>query len=172
MERIHTDDRKECNAEKDAETKRLKEKVVSLTAALDEREITLDETLKSLNEKYRDKKVQDKDSGSIKMLSEMQKIIDTKFRNLESTISNIVDKKLDEKQAKNTDKATTATIPASYASVVGSNQAEDVSGTKFRAIMLATKNEEFAEETEKKRRAHNLIIHGKVELSVDDKNFL
>ena len=179
MERIHKGDRKECNAEKDAETKRLKEKVVSLTAALDEREITLDETLKSLNEKDWDKKLQDKDSGSIKMLSEMQKIIDTKFRNLESTISNIVEKKLDEKQVTNTVKATTATTPAthgspaSYASVVGSNQAEDISGTNFRAIMLATKNEELAEETEKKRRAHNLIIHGKVELSVDDdRNFV
>ena len=56
MERIHKGDRKECNVEKDAETKRLKEKVVSLTAALDEREITLDETLKRLNEKDWDNK--------------------------------------------------------------------------------------------------------------------
>ena len=55
----------------------------------------------------------------------------------------------------------------------GSNQAEDVSGTNFRAIMLATKNEELAEETEKKRRARNIMIHGKVELSEDDdKNFV
>jgi hypothetical protein len=58
-----------------------------------------------------------------------------------------------------------------YASIVGESQSESTP-TSFRAIMMATKNEELAEEAEKKRRECNLIIHGKEENGDDDKLFV
>ena len=51
--------------------------------------------------------------------------------------------------------------PTSYASAVGANH---VSGN-LRSIMMTTKNEEITEQNEKKRRAKNIIIFGKRELS-------
>ena len=55
-----------------------------------------------------------------------------------------------------------------YSSIVGESQSE-TTPTSFRAIMMATKNEELAEEAEKKRRECNLIIHGKEGNGDDDK---
>ena len=38
----------------------------------------------------------------------------------------------------------------------------------FGAIMMATKNEELAEEAERKARSTNMVIHGKEELLPDE----
>ena len=51
--------------------------------------------------------------------------------------------------------------PTSYASAVGTNH---VSGN-LRSIMMTTKNEEITEQHEKKRRAKNIIVFGRRELS-------
>ena len=51
----------------------------------------------------------------------------------------------------------------SYANVVGKSQYSNSVPNDFRAMMMANRNEELAEETEKKRRSTNLIIHGKHE---------
>ena len=51
----------------------------------------------------------------------------------------------------------------SYANVVGKSQNSNSVPNDFRAMMMANRNEELAEETEKKRRSTNLIIHGKHE---------
>ena len=183
------------NNKKDAETKSLKEQVILLNEKLAERETTLDETLKTLNEKDWKENHQEKEPSNTSILSEMQKIIENKFNHLESTISIIVEKKLDEKQVavestlenvikKSTLNATSdenmqdITIPISTTKQIQSyaestNKKNVTPGTNFRAIMLATKNEELAEETERKRRGQNLIIHGKEEIpSNDDKEFI
>ena len=57
----------------------------------------------------------------------------------------------------------------SYSATVG-NGANEASVTvkNFRTIMMATKNEELAEEAERKRRGKNLIIHGKEEMASDE----
>ena len=45
--------------------------------------------------------------------------------------------------------------------------------TNFRVMMLASKNEELAEETVRKRRGCHLVIHGKEELpNNEDQKFL
>ena len=51
----------------------------------------------------------------------------------------------------------------SYANVVGKSQNSNSVPNDFRAMMMANRNEELAEETEKKRRSTNLIIYGKHE---------
>ena len=51
----------------------------------------------------------------------------------------------------------------SYANVVGKSLNSNSVPHDFRAIMMVNRNEELAEETEKKRRSTNLIIHGKHE---------
>ena len=57
----------------------------------------------------------------------------------------------------------------SYAGVASQKSTPD----NFRSIMLATKNEERAEESEKKRRSKNLIVHGKEEQTPEeDKTFV
>ena len=59
-----------------------------------------------------------------------------------------------------------------YAAAVG-RQETHMPTNDFRAIILASKNEELADESERKRRACNLVIHGKEELSTnDDKEFM
>ena len=54
----------------------------------------------------------------------------------------------------------------SYARVASQKSTPD----NFRSIMLATKNEERAEEAEKKRRSKNLIVHGKEEQTPEEDN--
>merc|ERR1712048_199746 len=51
--------------------------------------------------------------------------------------------------------------PTSYASAVSTNH---VSGN-LRSIMMTRKNEEITEQNEKKRRAKNIIVFGRRELS-------
>ena len=59
----------------------------------------------------------------------------------------------------------------SYANVVGKSQNSNSVPNDFRAMMMANRNEELAEETEKKRRSTNFIIHGKHESTeADDKD--
>ena len=64
------------------------------------------------------------------------------------------------------------TIGDTYAAAVG-NPENLMPATNFRAIMLASKNEELAEETERKRRECNLVIHGEEELpNNEDQKFV
>ena len=53
-----------------------------------------------------------------------------------------------------------------FASIV--EKGDNISGTDFRAIMQAAKNEELVEEADRKQRTTNLIIHGKEEISTKD----
>ena len=53
----------------------------------------------------------------------------------------------------------------SYAAILGQNGNGETTTKDFRAIMLATKNEEMVEEADRKRRVKNLIIHNKNELT-------
>ena len=56
----------------------------------------------------------------------------------------------------------------SYAETVGNQGVKN-----FRTIMMATKNEELAEENEKKARARNFILHGKEDVcEADDEEFM
>ena len=97
------------------------------------------------------------------VIKDLQTSIDKRFSDMHELIT---------KTKKEDDNPTSKVAsPITYASMVGENQQESTP-TTFRAIMMATKNEELAEEAEKKRRECNLIIHGKEENGDDDKLFV
>ena len=81
------------------------------------------------------------------MLSDMQKIIENKFSNLESTISHIVEKILDEKQG-----AYSASEKVSFQAMV-SKTIENKSTEEN--IIKASKNNECAMESERGKREKN-----------------
>lgn len=89
---------------------------------------------------------------------------------IQAKLENILEKRLEEniQQVIPPNK----TIGDTYAAAVG-NPENLMPATNFRAIMLASKNEELAEETERKRRECNLVIHGKEELpNNEDQKFV
>ena len=60
--------------------------------------------------------------------------------------------------------------PHTYATVVKDQKKGNMNN--FRAIMMATKNEELAEEAERKASSTNIVIHGKEELLPDEDKLL
>ena len=102
------------------------------------------------------------------MKSNMEKLINAKLGQ-QVGIKNYVTSELENA---NTTTTTTNNTTSSYAAAVGKS-GDNISGN-FRAIILTAKNEELAEEADRKRRAANLIIHGKDEEvgPNDDKKFI
>ena len=159
LDQRHKDERNKLQMQnkntqlKDVEVKLLKQQVVTLTEQLNERETELEDTLKTLNEKDWNEKPSEKESGASVLLTEMQKMIDIKFRNMESTVSNIVEKKLEEKQVANTDK-----VKLSFAEVL-EKSIEKKNATVENAIKSSQNNERVLE-TERSKREKNIMIHG------------
>ena len=88
----------------------------------------------------------------------MQKMIDIKFRNMESTVSNIVEKKLEEKQIGAGNKTYAQAVDADLAKHESTTNGQLVEN--LRNVIRESKNEEISEEKEKKKRERNVIIHG------------
>ena len=92
-------------------------------------------------------------SGLCTIQTNVKKIIDEKFNNIPRHMS-VTDPE---------NKNTTTNHLSSYAEAVGNQNGASVKS--LRTIMLATKNEELAEEAERKCRGKNLIMHGKNEVT-------
>ena len=97
------------------------------------------------------------------LIKDLQTSIDKRFSDMHELIT--------EKKKEDDNPNSKVASSVTYSSIVGESQSESTP-TSFRAIMMATKNEELAEEAEKKRRECNLIIHGKEENGDDDKLFV
>ena len=97
------------------------------------------------------------------LIKDLQTSIDKRFSDMHELIT--------EKKKEDDNPNSKVASSVTYANIVGESQSESTP-TSFRAIMMATKNEELAEEAEKKRRECNLIIHGKEENGDDDKLFV
>ena len=97
------------------------------------------------------------------LIKDLQTSIDKRFSDMHELIT--------EKKKEDDNPNSKVASSVTYSSIVGESQSE-TTPTSFRAIMMATKNEELAEEAEKKRRECNLIIHGKEENGDDDKLFV
>ena len=97
------------------------------------------------------------------LIKDLQTSIDKRFLDMHELIT--------EKKKEDDNPNSKVASSVTYSSIVGESQSESTP-TSFRAIMMATKNEELAEEAEKKRRECNLIIHGKEENGDDDKLFV
>ena len=97
------------------------------------------------------------------LIKDLQTSIDKRFSDMHELIT--------EKKKEDDNPNPKVASSVTYANIVGESQS-DSTPASFRAIMMATKNEELAEEAEKKRRECNLIIHGKEENGDDDKLFV
>ena len=91
-------------------------------------------------------------SGLCAIQTNVKKLIDDKFNDIPRHIS-VTDP---------TNNTTTNHL-SSYTEAVGNQNGASVKS--LRTIMLVTKNEELAEEAERKRRGKNLIMHGKNEVT-------
>jgi hypothetical protein len=104
--------------------------------------------------------------------TEIIKLIEDKLSSGLNAIKENVNQLIENKLNNITEPANAEADPSttrSYANAVGKNHGTVVKD--FRTIMMVNKNEELAEETEKKKRSNNLIIHGKEEVGVNDDKF-
>jgi len=92
--------------------------------------------------------------------SKIIKIIEDKLCKGFETIQSNVEKLINEKVTCQKNPTVQNTKQTAYSSVVGGTNGNV---TEFKTIMMANKNEELTEKAEKKRRATNLIVHGRQE---------
>ena len=119
-------------------------------------------------------------SDDIDIFHNLSKMIEEKLTaglstihsNVEKLINDKFDKLVPDVEMENvSNSANTNGQGRSYADCV-TNQS-GISGNAFRDIILATKNDEFAEESERKGGEKNLIVHGKHEKpSHDQQEFI
>ena len=154
-----------------SETKKLLEQNKNIQTLLAECESTLDETLQKLNSDDQGRHCKE-DNNSEKLL----KLIETKLTNglktIQQNVESLISEKLSEKSKIKVNEDVDVAMqdlndePHTYATVVKDQKKGNMNN--FRAIMMATKNEELAEEAERKARSTNIVIHGKEELLPDE----
>ena len=118
--------------------------------------------------------IDEENNQSTPMNTDIVKLIEEKLNTglnaIKINVNQLIENKLNTIIEPNTTETNSNKIQ-NYANVVGKNQNSVTSD--FRTIMRANRNEELAEETEKKRRSTNLIMHGKDESAEgDDKVFV
>ena len=146
---------------KDNEIKRITTENKNLRERLNERETTLQETFQKLAEA--DSINANDKNGTF--LEKMESFMQKRFDEMQSNLTTMIDQKID--------KSISGTVTNTYASAISGDNREvkDAISTQleqanrsttdnFRSIMLSARNEELAEERDKKLRACNIIIHG------------
>lgn len=156
-------------SEEDSVIDRLRQQNESLNERLDERENALDEALQKLADI--DCPTLESNENKI-LLSQIERSVQNKIEGMQDILISMINEKL-ESSTKNTDKKST-----SWASVTTGETSSDLSNDnvqethnrqitpvvqELRSIMMSTRNEEMAEQREKKERVCNIIIHGKEE---------
>ena len=166
---------KDANGNKDIQMKALQKVVQDKTKEVQDLQRTNDNlSLKQIELTRNHTKNDDIDISHnlAKMIEEkLTAGLSTIHSNVEKLINDKFDKLVPDADMENANSANTNGQGRSYADCV-TNQS-GISGNDFRDIILATKNDELAEESERKRRGKNLIVHGKHEqTSDDDKEFI
>ena len=146
---------------KNKEIETLKKQNENLNIRLDEREDELHKTLQQLADI--DPPLMERNEKEI--MRHVEQTIDNRMKTMQENLVNLIKENLCI-QAK-------TELSTSYASATKGQELHDSNITKinstkpvisnFRSIMMATKNEELAEERDKKARECNIIIHGKDE---------
>lgn len=163
------------------EIENLKKQNETLNERLDEREQALDDALQQLADATDHDFSFDDTMDNNVLLDKIENSIQNRFNTMQVNLINIIDKKLQ------TNSKDTCNKILSYASTVTKttntlsadpNSKKEVrsplptsTAEDFRSIMMSTRNEELAEEREKKERCCNIIIHG-IEESKDDEVFV
>ena len=143
------------------ELERLREQNQNLTERLNERETALDKTLQQ-------RSITDETAGESRESKSLVEIIERtfneRFKNMQTNLIEIIEEKIYVNSNSKTDNK------RSYASTTAgifetSNKQHEIipSVQNFRSLMMSTRNEELAEEKDKKERSCNIIIHGKDE---------
>ena len=84
-------------------------------------------------------------------------LIEDKFNIIQNNVTKLINEKFSSLKKSGNEKV--KLTPASYAAAVGENR--NANSVELRNIMAATRNEEKAEQTAQKKRANNLVIHGR-----------
>ena len=108
-------------------------------------------------------------NGTLQLVKLIEEKMTMGFNTIQVNMESIIKEKLSKLSnpdvaMEDTSNQSTINEHESYARVVSQKSTPE----NFRSIMLATKNEERAEESEKKRRSKNLIIHGKGEQTPEE----
>ena len=149
---------------KNQEIEQLRKQNETLHERLNERETALDETLQRLA---------DADSPAVKptegkvVLDHIEKSIEERFNNMQEILINIIDKKLKSEPRDKSNRTYASTTSGENTDMESIQETRNHQMTpiaeNFRSIMMSTRNEELAEQKDKKERACNIIIHGREE---------
>ena len=150
---------------KNEEVERLRKENENLSERLSERENELDETLQKLAE---NDPPTAEPSGK-NLLVKIEKSIQDRFTEMQKNLTDLIDEKMKVNNHVSIGEPTYASAMLGYnkepnentGQVKQSNQATAINN--FRTIMMSTRNEELAEEKDKKLRSCNIIIHGREE---------
>ena len=110
------------------------------------------------------------ENGTLQLVKMIEEKMTVGFNTIQVNMESIIKDKLSKLTSipdvamEDTSNQSTLSEHGSYARVASRKSTPE----NFRNIMLATKNEERAEESEKKRRSKNLIIHGKGEQTPEE----
>ena len=134
---------------------------------LAERETVLNETLGKQNGVDQ---TQD-DHGNEKLLSLIENKLNNGLHTIQKNVEELINKKIYKMENEDVTMRD-VTTPLSYAKATDPKTGENKTNS-FKEIMMAAKNEELAEETERKLRCTNIVIHGKQEMKPEeDKEFI
>lgn len=99
-----------------------------------------------------------------KVINDLSRMFETRFAKIETKLVDLIQQNLPKLQeTENSD----MTSPLPYAKV---GKVKESINTNFRDIIIAAKNEELAEERDKKLRQHNIIVHGRCESANNEEN--
>ena len=153
---------------KEKEIERLKQQNENLNERLDERENELHDVLQKMAAIDCPTNISNE---SKLLLGQIEKSIKERFDTMQNTFTKMIDEKFDVNAKVTDDKL------LSYAATVTKNITETTNSSNsvqednqiktttenYRSLMMSTRNEELAEQREKRERACNIIVHGREE---------
>ena len=152
---------------KDEEILELKKQNESLKEQISERTQTSDEPLKDITNS---EKLTFKPHEGDTIITYLEKAIDNRINSMQNNLVNLIEEKLNTNCTEKSYASTTKGITNNETTTITNPNKAVV--PNFRSIMMSTRNEELAEQRDKKARESNIIIHGKEEIKEqDDSNF-
>ena len=122
---------------------------------MEERKKALDETLQQLQ------------NAEEPLMKQIEKTLEDRFNSMQTILMSFIDEKINKSLNQRFTNAMSFAFATSGANAsftqADIKQQQSTNPQSFRELMLATRNEELAEEKEKKERMKNMIIHGKDE---------
>ena len=110
------------------------------------------------------------DNQSERLIKMIEDKLNSGLQVIQTNVKSLIDEKLNNPHSHQQNMAESSEAKQTYANAAGSVKSSHP--RELRSIMLENKNEELAEETDRKTRAKNIIVHGKLEVEdAEDKDF-